>query len=113
MTIKEVAAAVNGTIVTGADTGHEIEFAFASDLMSDVLTLTHENVLFLTGLVAPQTVRTALVSDINVILIVRGKAVPRSIIDLANENEIALIATTFSMYRASGVLFAEGVEAIF
>ncbi len=113
MTVAEIAALVDGSVVTGSEHSYEIEYAFASDLMSDVLTLTHENVLFLTGLVAPQTIRTALVSDINVILIVRGKTIPPSIIDLANENEITLVATSFSMYRSSGVLYENGVKAVF
>jgi hypothetical protein len=113
MTIQEIAAAVEGTVLTGADLDYEVEYGFASDLMSDVLTLSHEYVLFLTGLVAPQTIRTAIVSDIQVVLFVRGKAVPPPIVDLAAENDICLIATGYSMFRASGALAAAGISPIF
>ena len=80
--------------------------------MSDVLTLTHEDVLFITGLVTAQTIRTAIVADIHVVVIVRGKAVPASIAELARANEVILIASDFSMFRASGELFAAGLAAI-
>jgi len=92
---------------------HQVDYAFAADLMSDVLTLTHENVLFITGLVAPQTIRTAAISDIHTVLIVRGKQVPHAIVELANENEICLLASPFSMYRASGELYKAGLPPVF
>ncbi|MFW6313592.1 MAG: DRTGG domain-containing protein [Spirochaetota bacterium] len=114
MTVQQIADIVEGTIVCGqADSGRTVEFAFAADLMSDVLTLTHEHVLFITGLVAPQTIRTAVVSDIHTILIVRDKPVPKAIIDLAEENEISLIVSPWSMYRASGELYKSGLAPVF
>lgn len=91
----------------------EVDYAFAADLMSDVLTLTNDNVLFITGLVAPQTIRTAVVSDIHTILVVRGKQVPESIVQIARENDIVLIASPYTMYRASGLLFGDGLRAIY
>ncbi len=105
---------MNGRIVCGGDLGdQQIECAFAADLMSDVLTLTQDNLLFITGLVTAQTIRTAVVADIRVVLIVRGKSVPQSIIDLARANDVVLIATDYSMYRASGELFAAGLPPIY
>ena len=114
MTREEIAATVDATFLCGAsESGLRIESAFAADLMSDVLTLTQENLLFITGLVAPQTIRTAVVSDIHTILIVRGKPVPESIVELARENEICLMASPFSMYRASGELYRAGLQPVF
>jgi len=114
VTVQQIADIVEGTIVCGqADDERTVEFAFAADLMSDVLTLTHENVLFITGLIAPQTIRTAVVSDIHTILVVRGKPIPKAIVDLAEENEIALITTPWSMYRTSGELYRAGLSPVF
>lgn len=95
------------------DSDREVDHAFAADLMSDVLTLTDDNVLFITGLVAPQTIRTAVVSDIHTILVVRGKQVPESIVQIARENDIVLITSPYTMYRASGLLFGDGLQAIY
>lgn len=113
MTPRQIAETVEGTFVAGEPCEREVGYAFAADLMSDVLTLTHEDVLFITGLVAPQTIRTAVVSDIHTILVVRGKPVPRSIIDLAEENDICMITSPYSMYRASGELYRAGLKPVF
>jgi predicted transcriptional regulator len=113
VTAKQIATIVNGTFVCGESNDDELLYAFAADLMSDVLTLTEENVLFITGLVAPQTIRTAVVSDIHTILVVRGKAVPKSIIDLAEDNGICIMTSPFSMYRASGELYRAGLAPVF
>ncbi|MFW5689330.1 MAG: DRTGG domain-containing protein [Spirochaetota bacterium] len=113
MTANEIIALVDGSLLTEEHCDHEVEYAFAADLMSDVLTLTHDNVLFITGLVAPQTIRTAIVSDIHTLLIVRGKQVPASIVTLATENEICLLTSPYSMYRASGELYKAGLKPVF
>lgn len=113
MTAREIATIVNGSFVCGEGNDTTVDYAFAADLMSDVLTITEEDVLFITGLVAPQTIRTAVVSDIHTILVVRGKSVPRDIVDLAEEDDICMIRTTFSMYRASGELYRAGLKPVF
>ena len=113
MTPGEIANTVEGTFVAGEPCERDVTFAFSAALMSDVLTLWHEDVLFITGLVTPQTIRPAVVSDIHTILVVRGKPVPKSIIDLAEENEICMIVTPYSMYRASGELYKAGLAPVF
>lgn len=114
MTADHIATIVEARFVCGESNQRlPLDYGFASDLMSDILTLTQENVLFITGLVAPQTIRTALVSDIHTILIVRGKTVPGSIVDLARENGLTILASAYSMFRASGELYKAGLRPIF
>jgi hypothetical protein len=114
VTLKQIADTVEASFVCcRPDQERRIEYAFAADLMSDVLTLTQEHVLFITGLVTPQTIRTAVVSDIHTILIVRNKPVPQAVKDLAEENEICVMTSPYSMYRASGVLFHAGLPPVF
>ena len=114
MTVGEILEVTKGQVLCGEESlDREIGHAFAADLMSDVLTLESGDVLFITGLVTPQTVRTAIIADIRTILIARGKQVPRGIIDLARENGIQLLRTPYSMFRASGVLFQAGLEPIY
>jgi serine kinase of HPr protein (carbohydrate metabolism regulator) len=114
VTAQTIAELVQGVFLCGDDAAkREVRYAFAADLMSDVLTLTHDDVLFITGLVAPQTIRTAVVSDISTILFVRNKSIPTSIVEIAKENEITVISSPFTMYRASGTLFRAGLEAIY
>jgi predicted transcriptional regulator len=109
-----VATLVEGEILTGEEgADRPLTLAFASDLMSDVLTLTSNGVLFVTGLCAPQTIRTASVADIHTVLLVRGKPVPETVVALARESGITLLATPFSMYRTCGVLHAAGLKPIY
>jgi len=114
VTLKQIADAVNATFVCcKPEEERKIDYAFAADLMSDVLTLTQEHVLFITGLVAPQTIRTAVVSDIHTILVVRNKPVPPAIVELAIDNDICMLSSPFSMYRVSGELYRAGLPPVY
>jgi predicted transcriptional regulator len=113
MTIQEVADLVEGKIVVAGDPSREVSLAFASDLMSDVLTLMEDNIMLITGLATVQAIRTALMSDIDTLLIVRGKRVTAEMVQIAETHELALIQSAYSMFRASGVLYSNGLKAVF
>ncbi|MCK7529548.1 MAG: hypothetical protein MZV63_00065 [Marinilabiliales bacterium] len=69
MTIKDVVKVIDGKVVCGHDLiDKNVGKGFASDLMSDVLTLDSDDVLLITGLANTQAVRTAEMSDINCII---------------------------------------------
>lgn len=89
------------------------EYAFASDLMSDVLTTQTDGMLLLTGLSNLQTIRTAEMSDVQGIVIVRGKEITPDMIELAEENEIVLFACKNSLYKVSGILYEKGLKPLF
>jgi predicted transcriptional regulator len=112
--INEITRTVDGTLHSGSTlTEREVERAFASDLMSDVLTLLADNLLLITGLNNVQAVRTAEMADIGVILFVRGKTPNAKMIELAEENGIVLLSTAYSMFRSSGVLYGAGLAPVF
>lgn len=115
MFVKNVAELTGGKIVCGLDhmDGRIVEYAFSSDLMSDVLTLDTEHLLLITGLTNLQTIRTAEMSDITAILFVRNKKVSAEMIGLANELSMVLMETPRSMYAASGILYSSGLKAVF
>ena len=61
MTIGEIVDAVQGEVMCGEDRMFEVvEYAFASDLMSDVLTIKTDNFLLVTGLANVQSIRTSM-----------------------------------------------------
>lgn len=91
----------------------EIEFAFASDLMSDVLTIDNEGILLITGLANMQSIRTAEMLDIYCILYVRNKIIPQEMIELAQDKGITLIECQYSMFKTSGILFGIGIKPVF
>ena len=115
MTIEEIARLVEGSIVCGdAYKEQNVERVFASDLMSDVLTQKEtDELILMTGLCNLQSVRTCEMSDISMMLVVRNKKVTEEMMELANDNEMIIIQTGFSMFRAAGVLYAAGLKPVY
>ena len=96
MLITEVASKIEGRVVCCENkAAGEVEYAFSSDLMSDVLKVERENVLLITGLANLQVIRTSEMSDINCIVIARNKKLNSEIIKLATENGIVLIESPY------------------
>jgi len=113
--VSEIVKTTGGSIVSrnSDTTARTVQYAFASDLMSDVLTLTVDGVLLITGLASLQTVRTAIIADISCILLVRNKQITDDMLTLAEDNDIVLLRTDVSMFRASGLLYAAGLRAVY
>ncbi len=114
MIIKEIAEILNAKVMNGEELlSYEVDYAFASDLMSDVLTLQSDKILLITGLANLQAIRTAEMSDISVIIIARNKKVNPEMIHLANENGIVLLESEYSMYRVAGELYKSGIKPVY
>ena len=114
MNIKNIAKLIEGKIVSGAEKADtEIEYAFASDLMSDVLTIEQDRLILITGLSNLQVVRTSEMSDISCVIFARAKKVNDEIISLAREMNIVIIESPYSVFRISGLLYREGIKPVF
>ena len=114
MNIEKLAKLIEGEIVAGGMVEYEITHAFTSDLMSDVLTVNNqENIVLLTGLANVQTIRTAEMANLSFIVLTRGKKATADMIEIANDNDIAIIESKFSAFRASAVLFNAGVKFLY
>lgn len=111
MRIGDIVEILEAELLTGEDNlKMEITSACGSDLMSDCLAYVKENVLLLTGLVSPQVIRTAEMMDIKAVAFVRGKKLPDSILDLAREKGIIVLATKYPMFAACGKLYSAGLK---
>lgn len=114
MNLKEVARIIEGNVLCGEDKlDQEVEFAFSSDLMSDVLTIQTDGMVLITGLANVQAIRTAEMSDIQCVVVVRNKTVTPEMVALAEESGIVLIECKSSMFKTSGLLFQNGLKPIF
>lgn len=91
----------------------EVDYAFTSDLMSDVLTGDYDKTVLITGLSNLQAIRTAEMSDIKEVIIGRNKEVSREMIELARDNDIVLLQSSYSLYKISGILYESGVKAVY
>jgi len=114
MTLREIAILLDAHVACGHDQlDREVDYACASDLMSDVLTLDMSNILLITGLINLQAIRTAEMSDTQSILFVRNKKVPADMIKLAGENNIVVMEYRGSMFHAAGELFNAGIKPVY
>lgn len=114
MKLSEIVQVVEAEVLTGKDLlNADVQHGFASDLMSDVLTLHTNDVMLITGLANVQAVRTAEMSDIPVVLFVRNKQISEDIVALGKELGLVLLRTKYSMFKTSGLLHSSGLTPIF
>lgn len=111
MKLRKIVELLDCEVIVGEDyLDREVKYAFGSDLMSDVLAYTEEDTVLLTGLCNNQVIRTAEMLDLNSIIFVRGKTPSEDVVEMAREDEMILAKTQHSMYSASGILYAAGLE---
>lgn len=114
MKVKDIVKLLDGKMICGEEHAeYAIEVAFASDLMSDVLTLKNDHVLLITGLNNMQIIRTAEMSEINCIILARNKKASEEMLELARENGLVIIECRYSVFKTCGLLFEAGVKPIF
>lgn len=111
MNLKEVRDILQAQVLCGEDMlDTEVHSACGSDFMSDVLAYVKNQALLLTGLVNPQVVRTAEMMDMKCIVFVRGKQPDESILELARDRQLVVMATRERMYPACGLLYTHGLH---
>ena len=110
MRLSQVKEILHATVLCGEDRlEEEIQSVCGSDFLSDVLAYVHEENLLLTGMVNPQVVRTAEMTDIKCIVFVRGKCPGEDVLSLARELDIVVMTTGQRMYSACGLLYTHGL----
>jgi len=113
MKLRQVVELVEGLVVSkGANLEMDVTHGAGADLMSDALRFAREDVLLITGLTNPQAVRTSEMVGIRAVLFVRAKLPPPETVAIARQAGIVLIATCYTMYEASGLLFQAGLPGL-
>ncbi len=114
MKLHQIISLLNATVVSGNyDPDKLIKNGLSSDLMSDVLTVDTEHVVLLTGLSNLQTIRTAEMAEVDVIVVVRNKEISEEMVALADENDIVLLSCDYSLFKATGILYNAGLEPVY
>ena len=114
MKIRKIAEILGAQIICGEEfIDKNIICGFASDLMSDVLTLESEHLVLITGLTNMQTVRTAEMADLDCIVFVRGKKISPEMQEVAIENNMVLMECQYSMFRTIGLLYEAGLSPVY
>jgi predicted transcriptional regulator len=113
MNVRELITIIDGTLISGSENlNRDIKGGFGADLMSDVLASIQPEAVLLTGLCNPQVVRTANMSDVAAIVLVRGKHPPAETIRLAKEENLPLISTPYGMFEVCGRLHNAGLTSL-
>jgi hypothetical protein len=114
MTVKEIVELIDGKVICCEEKlSANVEYAFASDLMSDVLTIDKENIVLITGLANLQTIRTSEMAEISCIIFARDKKIGTEMIALAKENKMILAESPHSVFYISGELYKAGIRSIY
>lgn len=114
MILKNIAELLNAKVICGESRlDEDFDCVFASDLMSDILTLEEHNPIIVTGLCTMQTIRTCEMGNLSVIIFVRKKKPSPEIIELAEENDMVLMECDYSMFKTSGILYQNGLMPIY
>lgn len=111
MTLEKIKEILQADVIAGAEyLQKEVKMAGGSDMMSDVLSFMKPGSLLLTGLVNPQSVRTAEMAEIVAICYVRSKKPLPETVELAKEKGIPLLLTRFTMFESCGKLYQSGLS---
>lgn len=114
MQLQTILTLLDATLVSDIQKDNEFHYAFASDLMSDVLSMVvdGEEVLLISGLGHSQTLRTAEMLDIHTVLFVRGKPLTKDCYTLSEACNIRMITTKKTMYEVCGLLYEAGLNPV-
>ena len=111
MKVRKIMQLLDAQIMCGQDMlDKEIKTACGSDLMSDLLAFVKDSCVLLTGQTNLQVIKTAEMLDVECIVFVRGKKPNGAVCELAKEVGMAILQTDKTLYAASGILYAEGLE---
>lgn len=113
MTVKEIAEILHARFLCCEEEGErQVQSAFASDMMSDVLAFVTEDTVLLTGLINSQSVRTAEMLDLPALVFVRGKNPHADAVERARMIGMPALTTQMTMYEACGRLYGAGLSGV-
>lgn len=110
--LEEIIDALDALVITNSwELETEIEWACATDLMSEVLYYSRENSILITSLAKQQVVITADIANIRVVAFTRGKEPDTKTVEYAQAKNITLLITPYPMFTACGRLYRRGLKS--
>ncbi|MCX6164989.1 MAG: DRTGG domain-containing protein [Ignavibacteriae bacterium] len=111
MLLKEIENILECKNLTGNELlAREIEYCYATDMMSDVLKSCKIGSLLITGLVNQQVIQVAEIMDLIGIVFVSGKEPSSEIIQNAKEKNLPMLTTEKHLFEACGILYSSGLR---
>lgn len=103
MLLNEIASKVNGTIVVDKPDA-EVNFAYASDLLSDVMGHCGDESALITIQNHLNTIAVCTLDGIEVVVICHNRPIPPDMAEAAKREGVAIITTPLSQFEASVAL---------
>jgi predicted transcriptional regulator len=110
MKVSDIVKILKADVLIEGNMDEEVKTACGSDMMSDVLAFVKDQSVLLTGLMNPQVVRTAEMMDMHCIIFVRGKNIDETVLKLAEQKDMTVLATPYRMFTACGLLYSNGLR---
>jgi hypothetical protein len=110
MKFQEFLEILDARPVTSYEPMGDITSIFASDMMSEVLTLQASDIALLTTLNNPQVVRTAEMQDLACICFTFDKSPTEETVELARLKNIPVVCTSLCLFEACGRLYEAGMR---
>jgi len=111
--LSEIKEILKAEVLSGESQLHKtIMGAGGADLMEDVLAAAAQDAVLLTGLTTEQALQTARIAGVGAIVFVRGKRPDADTVKLAENWELPLLSTRYSLFVASGRLYINGLRGL-
>lgn len=111
MKLFEVQEKLDAIVCTGEEyLDRDVETCCGADLMSDVLAFTKCKTLLCTGLTTIQVIRTADITDLCGVILVRGKIPSEEILTEARLKKIPIMSTEYTLFETCGLLYSNGLR---
>jgi hypothetical protein len=105
MTIKEAASSLGAGIAQAEFEDSELEGAYTSDLLSDVMANAKDGGALITIQAHKNTVAVATLVNITCIIICNNRPLPEDMLEAAKDEGIAVLLTKENQYTVSGKLY--------
>ncbi len=101
--------AINTVIASEEVLSDQYEVIAVSELMSDILTMDHDNMLLITALCTDQAIRTADIMGAVAVIVSKDKQITESMKTIARECDIALFSTELCNFELCSLLISSNL----
>ena len=106
MKVSDLVKQLNLTVVSGEKgLDREVDGAYVSDLLSDVMGHAQENQVWITLQVHQNVMAIASLKDMAAVILVKGFEANENTIHHSNDEQIPILSTTHSTFEIAGKLY--------
>lgn len=113
MYLYEVVDLLGANVLTEDPNNYlELNSAFSSDVMSDVIAYSHDKSILITAIIDATALRTADLMGISCVIFIGTSNPDDELIELANSLGLTIVKSPLSMYVTCGLLFSNGLQGM-